>query len=507
MAAIPDRLIDTVSLCGPADVVRERLAVYRDAGVGTLGVTPTAFTAPERLQQLRCSPSSPPDARVTRRGAIQAAAARRLRRPRPRVPDDRPRPRARARAATTSRCRPGRAGGSDVEARGHRASRPRPSTSVFPSGPEPLDFYQAVAQATRDTRPADARAAPEVVVADILTLAPALAAEIAGVPRATLIPHVYPRRPARLPDLLARRAAAAHGRRPRALAPRPAPRRSGPRAGPRRAQPTPACSSACRRSITCTAASAANSRSSPPSPSSSTRAAGPRTSTSSGRSCGSRPPHDVELPARRGPARARRPVHRPGPRARGCCAPRCAASPARPCGCSPPGTAALPPRPLPVPDNARVVEWVSYSRTMPRCDVVVCHAGHGTLVRALASGCAVVACPAVGDMNENAARLDWAGAGVRIPRRFVSPAPCASPSSERSRTPRSARERESRRLGGHHDAGATAATLIERRRAPPPDAPRRIQGFSDTARQAARIGTSPPVPLASRAARAPRAER
>src|SRR5450759_5933492 len=52
VAAIPDALIDTVSLCGPPDVVRERLAVYRDAGVGTLGVTPTAFTAPERLQQL-----------------------------------------------------------------------------------------------------------------------------------------------------------------------------------------------------------------------------------------------------------------------------------------------------------------------------------------------------------------------------------------------------------------------------------------------------------------------
>ncbi len=53
MAAIPDSLIDTVSLCGPPDVVRERLSVYRDAGVGTLGVTPTAFTAPERLDQLR----------------------------------------------------------------------------------------------------------------------------------------------------------------------------------------------------------------------------------------------------------------------------------------------------------------------------------------------------------------------------------------------------------------------------------------------------------------------
>ncbi len=53
MAAIPDELIDTVSLVGPADVVRDRLAVYRDAGVGTLGVTPVAFTADERLTQLR----------------------------------------------------------------------------------------------------------------------------------------------------------------------------------------------------------------------------------------------------------------------------------------------------------------------------------------------------------------------------------------------------------------------------------------------------------------------
>ena len=53
MAAIPDELIDTVSLCGPREHVRERLAVYRDAGVGTLGVTPTAFTAEERLEQLQ----------------------------------------------------------------------------------------------------------------------------------------------------------------------------------------------------------------------------------------------------------------------------------------------------------------------------------------------------------------------------------------------------------------------------------------------------------------------
>jgi UDP:flavonoid glycosyltransferase YjiC (YdhE family) len=80
-----------------------------------------------------------------------------------------------------------------------------------------------------------------------------------------------------------------------------------------------------------------------------------------------------------------------------------------------------PGEPLRVPANARLVDWVSYARTMPRCDAVVCHAGHGTLVRALASGVPVVACPHAGDMAENAARIRWAGAGVSLPRRFTTP--------------------------------------------------------------------------------------
>src|SRR5689334_10006819 len=39
-AALPGELIDTVSLCGPAEVVRERIGIYRDAGVGTLMIAP-----------------------------------------------------------------------------------------------------------------------------------------------------------------------------------------------------------------------------------------------------------------------------------------------------------------------------------------------------------------------------------------------------------------------------------------------------------------------------------
>jgi F420-dependent oxidoreductase-like protein len=51
--AIPDELIDMVSLCGPRDAVRDRLAAFRDAGVGTLIVSPMAFGADDRIAQLR----------------------------------------------------------------------------------------------------------------------------------------------------------------------------------------------------------------------------------------------------------------------------------------------------------------------------------------------------------------------------------------------------------------------------------------------------------------------
>jgi UDP:flavonoid glycosyltransferase YjiC (YdhE family) len=78
--------------------------------------------------------------------------------------------------------------------------------------------------------------------------------------------------------------------------------------------------------------------------------------------------------------------------------------------------------PVAVGANTRLVEWLSYSKTMPACSLVICHAGHGTLARALASGCPVLAVPHVGDMAENAARADWAGVGVRLPWRLLGPA-------------------------------------------------------------------------------------
>jgi len=34
-----------------------------------------------------------------------------------------------------------------------------------------------------------------------------------------------------------------------------------------------------------------------------------------------------------------------------------------------------------VPANTRLVEWLSYTKEMPACSLVICHAGHGTMAR------------------------------------------------------------------------------------------------------------------------------
>jgi MGT family glycosyltransferase len=352
-----------------------------------------------------------------------------------------------------------------VEAEGI-AFAPAPEYEVFPSGPEPLDFYEAVVHATRDTLPLLRELQPDVVVADILTLAPALAAEIAGVPGATLIPHVYPHGERHFPiySLGARLPRTALGRRLWRRAHGQVDR--GLERGRRELNLTrsrlglPALAHvhggiSRRLALVATFPQLEYPRRWPEH----VHVVGPL--------MWEPPADDVQLP--------------PGDAPLVLIAPSTAQDPEHTMlRAALTGLAAadvrvlatwnrrLPPRPLPVPANARVVDWVSYSRTMPRCDVVVCHAGHGTLARALSSGCAVVACPAVGDMNENAARLDWAGAGVRLPRRFVAPRPLRL-AVERTLAQPSIRAR-ARQLGDWartHDAGALAAELIERLAAQP----------------------------------------
>ena len=76
-----------------------------------------------------------------------------------------------------------------------------------------------------------------------------------------------------------------------------------------------------------------------------------------------------------------------------------------------------------VPPNARVVPWLSYSQVLPEAALVVSHGGHGTVTRALAAGAPVLVCPPAGDMAENGARVAWAGAGLMLPHRLLSPGP------------------------------------------------------------------------------------
>ncbi len=69
---------------------------------------------------------------------------------------------------------------------------PAPEYPVFAPGQAPLTQHEAIVVSAQETRRSLAALEPDVVVHDILTLAPALAGELEGLPVATLIPHVYP---------------------------------------------------------------------------------------------------------------------------------------------------------------------------------------------------------------------------------------------------------------------------------------------------------------------------
>jgi UDP:flavonoid glycosyltransferase YjiC (YdhE family) len=336
-----------------------------------------------------------------------------------------------------------------------------PEYHVFPNGPEPLEFYEAVVYATRDTVPLLDDFEPDVVVADILTLAPALAAELKGVPCATLIPHVNPETEAGFPvySVGARLPRTAVGRALWRRAHTPVQR--GLQQGREELNRT-------REELGLAATERVHGGNSTELVLVGTfpQLEYPRTWAPHIHVVGplmwEPPSEEVELPSGDAPlvliapSTAQDPEHTMLQAAlRGL-----ADAPVRVLGT---WNRRLPPVALPVAENTRLVEWVSYSKTMPQCDVVITHAGHGTLVRALASGCAVVACPAIGDMNENAARVDWAGAGVRVPRRFISPRPVRLAVQRALGDPSiRARAQELAAWTGDHDPGITAAVLVER---------------------------------------------
>jgi UDP:flavonoid glycosyltransferase YjiC (YdhE family) len=117
----------------------------------------------------------------------------------------------------------------------------------------------------------------------------------------------------------------------------------------------------------------------------------------------------------------------------------------------------------PTPANATVVEWLSYAQVMPRASLVVSNGGHGTVARALGDGAPLLICPAGGDQPENGARVAWAGAGLMVPR------PLIGPRSARWAVRRlladgrfAARAREIAGWGHQNSGPARGAELVER---------------------------------------------
>ena len=334
-----------------------------------------------------------------------------------------------------------------------------PEYHVFPTRPRPLNPYEAVVAATREIAPLVARLRPDAVVADILTLAPALAGELAGHPVATLVPHVHPVSDRGFP------AYSLGARMPRTAAGR-AMWRGLERVSQRGLEQGRAELTETRRRLGLPPLAHVHGGISRSLALVATfpQLEYPRAWPEHVRVVGPlmwEPPYeDVELPPGDDPLVLVAPSTSQDPEH------RLLAAALRGLAGAPVRVLATwnrrpPPPTLRVPGNALLVEWVSYSRTMPRCDVVVCHGGHGTILRALSSGCAVVACPAGGDMNENAARLDWAGVGVRLPGRFVAARPlrlavmrAVGDQAMRARAQRLAA------WAAEHDPGAAASEVV-----------------------------------------------
>ena len=346
----------------------------------------------------------------------------------------------------------------DAEAAGIDFSA-APEYHVFPTREAPLAPYAAAVRAAGETRPLVRSFAPDVAVSDILTPAPALAAELEQVPVATLVPHLYPHLPPGFPpySIGARLPRTALGRALWRATDRLVAR--GLEQGRReyndcRARlglgPLPYVHTGVSRSLALVASlpQLEYPRDWP----SWLRVVGPLLWEPASEAVTPPPGHGpVVLVA---PSTAQDPSHvllRAALEG-------LAGEPVRVIAT---WNGREPAEPLPTPANAVVVDWLSYSKTMPACDLVVTHGGHGTLMRALGSGCPVVVSPAGGDMAENAARVDWAGLGVRLPRRLCSPRGVRLAVRRALRLPRGRVEAVARWIATH-DARARACEEIER---------------------------------------------
>jgi MGT family glycosyltransferase len=109
------------------------------------------------------------------------------------------------------------------------------------------------------------------------------------------------------------------------------------------------------------------------------------------------------------------------------------------------------------PANVTVVERAPHSEVLRHASAAVTHAGHGTVIKALAAGVPVVAIPLGRDQLDNAARVAHHGAGLRLK-------PKASPEAI-ARAVRRVLDESSFALGARRLADAIAADTAEDRAA------------------------------------------
>jgi MGT family glycosyltransferase len=74
------------------------------------------------------------------------------------------------------------------------------------------------------------------------------------------------------------------------------------------------------------------------------------------------------------------------------------------------------------PANVSVCRWVRHADVLPSCSAVLTHGGHGTVIKALTAGVPLVVVPLGRDQPDNAARVVYAGAGLRVSKKASVPA-------------------------------------------------------------------------------------
>jgi UDP:flavonoid glycosyltransferase YjiC (YdhE family) len=78
---------------------------------------------------------------------------------------------------------------------------------------------------------------------------------------------------------------------------------------------------------------------------------------------------------------------------------------------------AVDPGDIPAPPNVQVLRAAPHRRVLAEASVVVTHAGHGIVMKALAAGVPMVCMPMGRDQKDNTARVLRLGAGIEISKR------------------------------------------------------------------------------------------